>query len=233
MTEPAGAARLPFAFLLACIVLIIFIEPSVADRTGGTLAVRLNVVGVTVPIVALGLLGARGRRRWLLPLAGAVVALLNGAVVSRLTPLAADAGVAAALMLLVWATLRVFRAVVAAPAISANLVAGALAAYLMLAVAWALAYGLVEVTWPGSINVPPGPSGTSTVDVHTLMYFSAITIMTIGYGDVTPVAPIARTLAVVEGLAGIVFTAVVLGALVGTLVEGGRGPRRGEGGNPT
>jgi hypothetical protein len=42
---------------------------------------------------------------------------------------------------------------------------------------------------------------------------------------VTPVAPIARTLAVLEGLAGTVFTTVVLGALVGTLIESGRRTR--------
>jgi hypothetical protein len=49
-----------------------------------------------------------------------------------------------------------------------------------------------------------------------------VTIMTIGYGDVTPVAPLARTLVVLEGLTGIVFTTVVLGALVGALIDSRR-----------
>ena len=115
-----------------------------------------------------------------------------------------------------------FRRVLHASAVTPRVVAGALSAYLMIALTWALAYGAVEVTWPGSIHVTPPPGRLATVDVHTLMYFSGVTIMTIGYGDVTPVAPLTRTLAVLEGLTGIVFTTVVLGALVGTLVESGR-----------
>ena len=124
--------------------------------------------------------------------------------------------------LLLWATAHVYRRVLQAPVITPRVIAGALAAYLMVTLTWALAYGTVEVTWPGSIHVTSASGGAAGVDVHTLMYFSAITIMTIGYGDVTPVAPIARTMAALEGLTGIVFTTVVLGALVSTLIESRR-----------
>jgi hypothetical protein len=215
--------------MLLAVVTIMLIEPLVADRVGGSLAVRLSAMGLTVPLVVIGLLQSRKRKRWWLLGTMALVVVLNGGGIVRLAHLPPQAGLAAALALLVWATLHVFRRVLQASAITPRVVAGALSAYLMIALTWALAYGAVEVTWPGSIRVTPTAAGSATVDVHTLVYFSGITIMTIGYGDVTPAIPLTRTLAVLEGLAGIVFTTVVLGALVGTLVESGRQRRAGRG----
>ena len=225
MAAPSRDAEPPFILILLAIVAIFVIEPHVADRVGGSLAVRLSAMGLTVPVVVIGLLQIRERRRWWLLGTTALVGLLNGGGMVRLTYLPPQVGLAAALALLLWATMHVFRRVLQASAITPRVVAGALSAYLMIALTWALAYGTVEVTWPGSIHVTPPPGGFATIDVHTLMYFSGITIMTIGYGDVIPVAPIARTLAVLEGMTGIVFTTVVLGALVGTLVESGRRDR--------
>jgi len=212
----------PFALVLLAIVTIFVLEPHVADRAGGSLAVRLSVMGLTVPVVVVGLLQLRERRRWWALGITIIVALLNGGGIVRLTYLPPQIGLAAALGLLLWATSQVFRRVLQSPTVTPRVVAGALSAYLMIALTWALAYGAIEVTWPGSIHVTPAADGSATVDVHTLMYFSGVTIMTIGYGDVTPVAPIARTLVVLEGLTGIVFTTVVLGGLVATLIESDR-----------
>jgi len=215
-------ADAPFVLVLLAIVTIFVLEPHVADRAGGSLAVRLSAMGLTAPVVVVGLLQLRERRRWWALGITIIVALLNGGGMVRWTYLPPQIGLAAALGLLLWATSHVFRRVLQSPTVTPRVVAGALSAYLMIALTWALAYGAVEVTWPGSIHVTPAPDGSATVDVHTLMYFSGVTIMTIGYGDVTPVAPIARTLVVLEGLTGIVFTTVVLGGLVATLIESDR-----------
>jgi len=215
-------ADAPFVLVLLAIVTIFVLEPHVADRAGGSLAVRLSAMGLTAPVVVVGLLQLRERRRWWALGITIIVALLNGGGIVRLTYLPPQIGLAAALGLLLWATSQVFRRVLQSPTVTPRVVAGALSAYLMIALTWALAYGAIEVTWPGSIHVTPAADGSATVDVHTLMYFSGVTIMTIGYGDVTPVAPIARTLVVLEGLTGIVFTTVVLGGLVATLIESDR-----------
>jgi len=219
--QPRGTDP-PFGLILLAIVTIFVLEPHVADRAGGSLAVRLSAMGLTVPVVVVGLLQLRERKRWWVVGVTILVALLNGGGMVRLTYLPPQVGVAAALALLLWATSHVFRRVLQSRTVTPRVVAGALSAYLMIALSYALAYGAIEVTWPGSIHVTPAAGGSATVDVHTLMYFSGVTIMTIGYGDVTPVAPIARTLVVLEGLTGIVFTTVVLGALVSALIESRR-----------
>ena len=222
MSQPPRDVSPPFGLVLLAIVAVFVLEPHVADRVGGSLAVRLSAMGLTVPTIVIGLLWYREKKRWWLLAATVLVALLNGGGMIRLTYLPPQLGLAAALGLLLWATVHVYRRVLQAPVVTPRVIAGALAAYLMVTLIWALAYGAVEVTWPGSIRVTSASGGSAPVDVHTLMYYSGITIMTIGYGDVTPVAPIARTMAVLEGLTGIVFTTVVLGALVSTLIGSGR-----------
>ena len=55
------------------------------------------------------------------------------------------------------------------------------------------------------------PSGRETPD---LMYFSFVTLATLGYGDITPVSNTARTLAVVEALVGMLYIAIFMARLV-------------------
>ena len=82
----------------------------------------------------------------------------------------------------------------------------------LVGLTWAFAYGLLETIQPGSIRGLESALGSA--DFSGLLYFSYITQLTIGYGDITPVSAVARVLAVLEGLAGMIFTTVVLATLV-------------------
>ena len=61
-------------------------------------------------------------------------------------------------------------------------------------------------------------------------YFSFITLTTVGYGDIAPVAKVARMLAVMEAITGVLYMAVLISRLVGAysstppLTEGPRPP---------
>jgi Ion channel len=87
---------------------------------------------------------------------------------------------------------------------------GAIAAYLLLGAAWAHAYHITEILHPRSFALPAGEM-LSAID---WIYFSFITLTTVGYGDITPVLPIARTLAVGEALTGQLYLAVMVARLV-------------------
>jgi hypothetical protein len=94
-------------------------------------------------------------------------------------------------------------------------ITGAVVVYLLLGLMWAHAYKLVELQRPGSFN----SAGLSTVDHDfnpktRLIYFSFTTLTTLGYGDITPVHPIARSLAILEGLIGQLFPVILIARLV-------------------
>lgn len=58
-------------------------------------------------------------------------------------------------------------------------------------------------------------AANQSVQDPDLFYFSIVTLTTLGYGDITPVAPIARALAAIEAMVGVMFIAVIVSRLVG------------------
>ena len=107
-------------------------------------------------------------------------------------------------------------------------VCGALASFLLLTVAFGLVFGLVEFVAPGSFEGLPTGAGEALVDVQALQYFSVMTITTVGYGDVTPVSQLARSLAAIEALIGQFFLVVLVARLVALEVAGAQRARERE-----
>lgn len=97
---------------------------------------------------------------------------------------------------------------------------GAIAVYLMIGLTWSLAYVLLEHLHPGSFRLTA--AGMQGVDGKDLLYFSYVTLATLGYGDVVPATDGARSLAVLEGLCGTVYMAILVARLIGLhLAQGG------------
>jgi voltage-gated potassium channel Kch len=97
-------------------------------------------------------------------------------------------------------------------------VQGAVAVYLMLGIAWASAYAVAEHFYPGSFTSTIGKPET----VNDWIYFSFVTLTTVGYGDVVPVHRVARALAIGEALSGQLYIAVLLARLVSLEVSGSK-----------
>ena len=90
------------------------------------------------------------------------------------------------------------------------------AVYLLLAVMFALVY-LVMLEWmPGSFNVPHERLvGPPQLLQSTVVYYSMITLATVGYGDILPMTDVARTIAALEATAGQFYIAVIVAVFVG------------------
>jgi Ion channel. len=92
-------------------------------------------------------------------------------------------------------------------------VQGAVAVYLLFGLIWAFAYDFVILHAPQAfhadeLTVQHGPL------TPTLIYFSFTTLTTVGYGDITPIHPIARSLAMLEAFVGQLFPAILIARLV-------------------
>jgi len=93
--------------------------------------------------------------------------------------------------------------------VSIHHVQGAVAAYLLLGLVWAAAYALVAALHPGAFA-----SNVSLQQDRSFVYFSFVTLTTVGFGDVTPVHSTARSLVVLEALTGQLYPAVLLARIV-------------------
>ncbi|MFM0620462.1 potassium channel family protein [Paraburkholderia nemoris] len=89
---------------------------------------------------------------------------------------------------------------------------GAVALYILIGVVCAEADQLVNSHIPAAYAGIA--HGSAQYDRATWVYFSFVTLTTVGYGDITPVAHIARSLAILEALIGQLYPAIVLARLV-------------------
>ena len=88
-------------------------------------------------------------------------------------------------------------------------------AYLLVAVLFAQLYELVLEFNPQSFNIAAVADRPPQLVQSDLLYFSFVTLATLGYGDVLPVAETARSLAVVEAVVGQFYVAVIVSVFIG------------------
>lgn len=119
----------------------------------------------------------------------------------------AAAGVASAGLLVLVVLAQVFRS----GPVTSHRVKGAVAAYLLFGITWASAYHLISLLDPKAFSGSGMESGTS---IASFVYYSFVTLTTVGYGDVTPVHVVARSLAILEALTGQLYPAILLARLV-------------------
>jgi Ion channel len=82
--------------------------------------------------------------------------------------------------------------------------------YLLLGLLWASLYLAIDAFDPGSIQIGSHPAERET----NLLYFSLITLSTIGYGDIVPLSGESRILAALEGVTGVLYIAITVAHLV-------------------
>jgi len=96
--------------------------------------------------------------------------------------------------------------------ITGNNIMGSICIFLLLGFIWAIFYLLIiEVT----------PTSFSGIELTTwkqnlpdVIYFSFVTLTTLGYGDVLPTSPLARFLVYMEAIVGVFYMAIVVSSLV-------------------
>src|SRR5262249_57380705 len=101
---------------------------------------------------------------------------------------------------------------------------GAVCGYLFLGLGWAVLYSMIEGFRPGSFEI--GPKLVTGGEVarplpHVLTYYSFVTLTTVGYGDISPVSPAARTLAWIEAITGQFYLAVIVAGVGGVAAAQG------------
>ena len=100
--------------------------------------------------------------------------------------------------------------------ISANRVIGAVSLYLLLGVLWAVAYAVVEMLAPGSFT--GFSKALSQGWSSEWLYFSFVTMTTLGYGDLSPLSASARTFAYMQAIFGQLYIAILVAGLVSAYI---------------
>ncbi len=89
---------------------------------------------------------------------------------------------------------------------------GAVFGYILIGVSWSLLYVQIELETPGAFK---SPSEYHYKMSSEFIYFSLVTLTSLGYGDITPLKPIPRLLAGLQAATGTIYIAVFIGRIVG------------------
>jgi len=95
-------------------------------------------------------------------------------------------------------------------------ISAAIAVYMLMALMWAFVYRLIESLYPASFAIS---NSKLEIGNHLYLYFSIVTLTTLGYGDITPVGRQVASLAALEAIAGQIYLVVVVAWFVGMYVS--------------
>lgn len=180
-----------------------------ALTTGVTLVLALRASGVTA--------------RWRRVAEVSVVLAFVTSVIMLVLEQAADADVGvwqtdspSILWVIIAATTpaAVIRRLIQHRTVSAATMAGAIAAYLLIAIAFCLMFLYIDGATDGGFF-----EGSPLAPSHDFMYFSLVSITTVGYGDLTPAGPLPQLLATSEAVIGQVYLVTFVAMLVGLLIQ--------------
>ena len=204
---------LRFAYLLAALVLLLLFYPF----HDGTPVANLLFAAVNLAILIAAVFSVRRSRKTLLvalALALPTLALQWLHLISS-SRSGGDLMHLAVVIFYSFTIYQILAEVLRPGIVTHNNICGAIAAYMLAAVAWSAAYGLVDSLVPGLFVIYGQSDKLAPMSPQDFLFFSFTTLTTTGYGNIFPVGRHAQSLAIMEQLAGVFYVAVLIARLAG------------------
>src|SRR5947208_7169742 len=198
--------------LLIALALFFIWAPFVEEIEGG----ELIVSGLFSLVLLAAVLAVADRKRVLVIALVLAIPAIAGRWINHFRPNLVPSPVflVAGLVLVYFVVGNLLRFVLRAPSVTLEVLCASITAYLMLGLMWTLAYWVVDRLTPGGAFSFNTNAGEHSMNGFNGFYFSFITLSTVGYGDITPVSRIARWLAAMEAMTGMLYVAVLIARLV-------------------
>jgi len=211
-------SQIRISIFLGLLILTVFVLPSIG--VGEHDARRYSLIASSV-LFCSGV--SIAWRRWRLFLLSALIAIAAASaklcalrIPNHFWMLCSEVATIAAAVIISWTLLlKIFQN--KGPVTSVSLQA-AIAVYLLFGTAWANAYLIAMQQNPFSFHSTVALSLTSPEE---WLYYSFVTLTTLGYGEITPSSQVARSLAIGEALTGQLYLAVLIARLIGKEISSG------------
>jgi hypothetical protein len=208
-----GRHRLSVAHLLTALAALFVVMPLV-DRFpyGGV------VETIAFTLVLLAAINAVGGKRKIQITAAALAApALLAHWLHHIWPnvLPIEVRLIADMLFVTYVIVHLFRFVLRAPEVNAEVMCAAISIFLLLAVAWAFLYTILDRWDPNAFTITDSSGAKPALAGFLALYFSVQVITTITFGDIIPVSNIARMTAIVEATTGVFYMALLISRLVG------------------
>jgi Ion channel len=203
------AADRGLSLFLVLLIAVVFVLP-VFNRLGPMGSLAGDIVLSALLVAGALTLPERRWLRWVVPPFAAIALLIRWAGVAMdSTDLVAWRELSTLMTLILFSAVVVGQVYRSGP-VTHHRILGAVAVYLLLGLTWANAYALLQNLRPDAFA---GTLNEAFIS-QTWIYYSFVTLTTMGYGDITPVHPVARSLAIAEAVTGQLYIAITLARLV-------------------
>ena len=200
-------------FFLAFLTLITIFAPMIALSQPW----RITLSAIFVVTLISGGLAMIRERVFIFLLAVLALSNLSVDLITEFAPSHSPAALGSALKVVCLSTLvyLTLKQTLRPGRVTVYRVMGGIAGYLLIGLTWTFAYQLIVQEAPGAIHFAFESTNSSAEQPRNLIYFSFVTLATVGYGDAYPIHPAARSLAVAEALVGQLYVAILIASLVG------------------
>lgn len=206
----SGLLRHSVAVLLGLVVLLFVTAPFIQELPEG----RFIEAGLISVVLSAAVLAVGGRPRTLAVASLLVVPALIGRWIHhvRVDDVSFRWYIAAFVVFIGYVVFQLLRFILRSPRVNSEVLCAAVSAYLLLGILWGSAYAFIARTNP---NAFAGVAAASQpLHGFDALYYSMLTLTTVGYGDITPVSAPARMLAMMEAAVGTMYMAVLIARLV-------------------
>jgi Ion channel len=216
-----------FAYLAKSIILLLLAYPYMEHNLTGQLLMTVITIMVMMSLVVAA--SDERRRSIYIALALAVpwfVTLLTDSIPHfepEHTVLVSKEIVFAALLFF-YTTFRIFMHLIRSREVTSEILFAAVCVYLLIGLAWATLYIFLEIIHPGSFV---DASGDMTDSPPRFLFFSYVTLTTVGYGTLAPATDQARSICTMEALVGQLYLTIMVARLVGLHISKPRATNEG------
>ena len=216
MRSPFLKTRYKYEFLLAAQILLSVISPLFSSSLYARSMVDLGITTV----FAAAIIVISSRRIHLvigMTLMIPTLVLLWGIKIYHIKSLEFISMAGAALFFCYIAGLILID-ILRAKMVTLDIIAAGISVYLLFGNICGLIYAIIGRLDPNAFTIPAATAsylGDNLRDLSSAMYFSFVTLTTLGYGDITPINNFARSLAFLEAAIGQIYLTVLIASLVG------------------
>ena len=195
-----------FIYIILAIVLVILVTPFIR-HTGITGHLFTTLIAAMIPLTSFYALTADRNRAIIILFIAAPFVILDGMSMFFTNRYLMIAAISFGTILYFYIIVLLVINLLSYRVVTADLIYCAISTYFLIGVMWAGIYIVLEGIFPGSF------SGIS--ETADLLYFSFVTLTTVGFGDITPQSILGKRLAIFEAAMGGIYLAVIIAMIVG------------------
>ncbi|MDG2155078.1 MAG: ion channel [Gammaproteobacteria bacterium] len=205
-----------FYYLLAGLLSLLLINPTINDLLGYSSNFLTSVTFSSCMIIGIwSLHGSKTLFRL------ALVLIAISTTLSILNPLYPQLplemfNMLVVLIFCIMSAIFILAEITADLKVDANRVVGGICLYLLIGLVFGIAYTILEALLPGSFSKMPEQAQSMNSE---LIYYSYVTLTSVGYGDIVPLRPLVRTIAYLEAIIGVFYMAIMIGSMIGLLLN--------------